>query len=261
MSDVLSNQRGSIDARRAAFLAGAEDYERYRPRYPAAAVEWAIGRRPKRVIDIGCGPGNLTVQMEQLGHDVVGVDPSAAMLKVASRKGLRLVGGAAEVLPFVDACVDVVTAGTAFHWFDARRAVPEIRRILQEDGRVAILTNIRNEATPWVSALSGIIGSEAAMSVTLGGADRMEEELLSRLQGGGFFGMSEHRVFEHEQQLTPQELVGLVCSRSYVAILAADKREQLIANVKTLCREHPDLRGKESFVMPYQTHAFRSAAV
>lgn len=249
-----------LHARRSSFLSKAEEYERYRPGYPAMAIEWVIGRSPRRVIDVGCGPGNLTSQLAEVGHEVVGVDPSPSMLERARKKGLRVVLAAAESLPFADACADVVTAATAFHWFDADRAVPEMRRVLGPDGIVGLLTNIRDERVPWVDALSEIIGSEAVMAVTLGGAEGMEAEFVSTLERGGLFTSTEHRIFDHEQVLGPEDLVGLVRSRSYIAILPDGERERLLDAIGELCREHPDLRGKDTFLMPYKTHAFRSWA-
>lgn len=171
-----------------------------------------------------------------------------------------MVRGTAEALPFVDGCADVVTAATAFHWFDHEQAVPEIRRVLTDSGRVGLLTNIRDESVSWVSALSEIIGSEAAMAATLGGVDGMEAEFTEHLERAGLFRDTEWRVFEHAQQLRPTDLVGLVRSRSYIAILPVEERKSVLARVWSLCSEHPELRDKATFLMPYKTHACRSFA-
>lgn len=252
--------RRDLDARRASFLSRAEDYERARPSYPIDAITWVVGRRPQRVIDVGCGPGNLTSQLRELGHTAIGIDPSMAMLQVMIGKRMIGVCGLAEALPLRDGCADVVTAATAFHWFTHDRAVPEMRRVLRDDGRVGLFTNFRDESVSWVQALSDIIGSEAAMAVTLGGADGMEAEFVARLEGGGLFESTEHRVFNLEQELTAERLVGLVRSRSYVAILPEKEQNRLLTEVQRLCTEHPALRDQVSFMMPYKTHVFRSTA-
>lgn len=256
----VPDPRTDLNARRASFLAEAEDYERYRPGYPDAAIAWLVGTSPQRVIDVGCGPGNLTTQLALLGHDVVGLDPSEAMLRAARKKALRAVRGAAEALPFADACADVVTAATAFHWFDHELAVPEIRRVLRPSGRVGLLTNIRDESVPWVEALSKIIGSESAMAATLGGAEGMPLEFTTRLEARGHFHGTQHRVFEYEQLLTVEGLLGLVKSRSYIRLLPDDEREGLVDEVRDLCRAHPDLGDPSGLVMPYTTHVLRSRA-
>jgi len=256
----MTDARTDLDARRASFLSKADEYERYRPGYPAEAVRWLVGSPTQRVLDLGCGPGKLTAQISEVGHDVVGVDPSLAMLQGARRKGLLVVRATAERLPFRDSSVDVVTAATAFHWFDVERAVPEMRRLLPSGGKVGLVTNMRDESVPWVKALSEIIGSEAAMAVTLGGAEGMEAEFVTKLEGGGLFTDTERRVFDYQQELTAEGLLGLVRSRSYIAILPDKEREERLAQVATLCREHPDLQARETFVMPYKTYGFRALA-
>ena len=256
----MPDPRTDLNARRASFLAKAEDYERYRPGYPDAAIAWLVGTSPQRVIDVGCGPGNLTTQLALLGHDVVGVDPSEAMLAAARKKALRAVRGAAEALPFADACAEVVTAATAFHWFDHERAVPEMRRILRASGSIGLITNMRDDSVSWVRALSDIIGSESAMAASLGGAEGMPAEFKAKLEAGGLFRSTEHELFDFAQELTEETLIGLVSSRSYIAILPQNERAALLAEVRTLCGTHPQLRDRARFSMPYKTHAFRAVA-
>jgi SAM-dependent methyltransferase len=249
-----------LDRRRASFLSAADDYERFRPRYPVHAIRWVVGDGPKTILDVGCGPGNLTSQLAELGHVVVGIDPSMTMLQGMAAKGLSSVRGVAEALPVLDGCCDIVTAATAFHWFDHEKAVPEMRRVLRSGGRLGLFTNIRDESVSWVAALSTIIGSEAAMSVTLGGVDGMEEHFVAKLEGQGFFTATQHRIFDFEQLLTEDALVGLVKSRSYVAILSQGERERLLMQVRSLCRDHPDLHERDTFVMPYRTYVYRAIA-
>lgn len=45
-----------------------------------------LGLTPSLVLDLGCGTGNITVPMAKLGYDMIGVDISAEMLDIASRK-------------------------------------------------------------------------------------------------------------------------------------------------------------------------------
>lgn len=61
---------------------------------PATAfyLGFAGDASPHSIIDLGCGTGSLTVQLAARGHDVIGVDPSSAMLDVARRRyGAELV--------------------------------------------------------------------------------------------------------------------------------------------------------------------------
>jgi ubiquinone/menaquinone biosynthesis C-methylase UbiE len=46
--------------------------------------------RPRRVLDLACGTGNVTEELARRGYEVVGVDSSAEMLRAARRKAPRL---------------------------------------------------------------------------------------------------------------------------------------------------------------------------
>lgn len=247
-----------IDARRTYFRSVGDEYDRARPQYPTEAVAWMVEGTNGLAIDVGCGPGKLTFQIEELGRPVIGVDPSTEMLKSMRAKGLAAVCGTAEALPLRDGCAAAVTAAQAFHWFDHERAVPEFRRVLQPNGRVGLAWNLRNEDVEWVASLSQIIGSEDAMSHTLGPSDDFESDVIVKLEFEDAFDSIEMRTFTHEQELTEESLVNLVSSRSYVAMLSDDAREEVLSNVRRLCRDHPELRGKHTFGLPYITTVFRT---
>ena len=248
-----------VDARRASFKSVGDEYERARPQYPLEAVQWIAGE-PGLAIDLGCGPGKLTTQLAQLGYETIGIDPSLKMLHGVQSKPIAAVCAKAEEIPLRSAAADLVTAAQAFHWFDYERAIPEMRRILKPGGRVGLLWNLRDESVDWVRSLSRIIGSEDAMSHTLGPTDDFERDVVRKLRHGGAFEAVDSKRFRHEQKLTEQGLVDLVRSRSYVAILDTPARDEIISSVRQLCREHPQLKGQESFGLPYITRAFRARA-
>lgn len=74
------------------------------------------GARPRRVLDIGCGTGSLTLLLAALGHDVAGVDLAPDMLGRAREKARRadldvdFHAGDAENLSFADDTYDLLTA-------------------------------------------------------------------------------------------------------------------------------------------------------
>lgn len=87
------------------------------------------------VVDIGCGPGNAVRAAVRRGARATGVDPSAAMLRVARTvtrdKAATWAEGSAEALPVADACATHVWAlATVHHWRDVPTALTEIRRVL-----------------------------------------------------------------------------------------------------------------------------------
>lgn len=91
----------------------------------------------ERILDLGCGPGQLTSQIADHGADVVGVDVSPEMIGQARQNypGLRFVLADAAKLEFTDE-FDAVFSNAALHWMlDAAAVARRVSRALRRDGR------------------------------------------------------------------------------------------------------------------------------
>jgi SAM-dependent methyltransferase len=132
---------------RTRYAASAGDYDRHRPSYPTALVDWLIEttcRPPARVADVGCGTGIATRLLARCGFEVVGIDPSEEMLGYARRAGLaRYVCAHAAATALAPGSVELVTAAQCFHWFDAVPTLAEIGRVLTRGGWCAAFWNLR----------------------------------------------------------------------------------------------------------------------
>lgn len=92
-----------------------------------------------RALDVGCGTGMSAVALKSISDEVVGLDPSAAMLAQAPRaKGVHYVRCRAERLPFPDASFELVTVSSAFHWLDRAHFLAEAARVLAPRGWLVI---------------------------------------------------------------------------------------------------------------------------
>lgn len=238
-------------ARRASFGAVAGDYAQLRPGYPPDVVPFLLGERPRRVLDLGAGTGLLTGRLLAAGHEVVAVDPSAEMLaELAARlpQVATEVGGA-EAVPLPDGSVDAVVAGQAAHWFDVAPTVAEMRRVLRPGGVVGLVWNSRDDRVPWVGALSDLLTEEARdHQADEGIAAEFARELDADLQ------LLDSAI---RQRVSPEQVVGGIGTRSYVATMDADQRAEFLARVAELLATHPDTRGRELLDLPYTTRAYR----
>lgn len=99
-----------------------------------------------RVLDVGCGPGNLTVHIADIVGDrgtVVGIDPSKERISIA-HKGARLnvsfyEGIGEDLSRFPTASFDVVFVNSTLHWIqDQPAALNEFARVLKSGGRLGI---------------------------------------------------------------------------------------------------------------------------
>ena len=99
-----------------------------------------------RVLDVGCGPGDLTSLLAELVGEkgsIIGIDPSKERIAIAlekTRENLSFHEGRAEDLSLIpSASVDVVFVNSTFHWVrDQSAALAEFARVLKLGGRVGM---------------------------------------------------------------------------------------------------------------------------
>jgi SAM-dependent methyltransferase len=211
-----------IDSR-ARFAASAEHYDRHRPSYPPALIDWIIattGRHPPaHVVDVGCGTGIATRLFADRGFDVVGVDPSEEMLAVARESGgPRYVRGEAADTTLATGSVDLVIAAQCFHWFDAVPTLRELRRILRGTGWVAAFWNLRGN-TPFMRGYYDLIRAYSSEF------DVLERQEAAPAALKAVIGVEDCREgeFANAQVLDREGLVGRAYSSSCVKHGVEDK--------------------------------------
>lgn len=146
--DDTAPERWSWDA--SLYSGAAAYYVRGRVPYPAALVALLVdelgldGRG--RLLDLGCGPGSLTLPLAPHVSRAIGVDADAGMLHEAGRQARLLGVGnvtwlhhraedlSPELGPF-----EVVTLAQSFHWMDRPRVAALVRTVLAEDGALAFV--------------------------------------------------------------------------------------------------------------------------
>ena len=119
------------------------DAQRYEGRHSyvwkfgASLLELLEPRASERILDVGCGTGQLTAEIAKSGANVVGLDNSVDMLGQARQNypALKFVLGDATGFRFEDP-FDAVFSNAALHWVkDAEAAVESIALALRPGGR------------------------------------------------------------------------------------------------------------------------------
>ncbi|HEY9403646.1 MAG TPA: class I SAM-dependent methyltransferase [Pyrinomonadaceae bacterium] len=216
------------------FTERAANYAAYRPKYPAAIVEFMraeLGLNASSVVaDVGAGTGIWTEMLLRAGgcRTVFAVEPNDAMRAEAENSlgefpGFKSVNGEAEATTLEDASVDFVTAAQAFHWFDAARARHEFARILRPGGWVVLLWNMRRvDTTPFLRELERILRAYGTDYERVA-ADNPGAELMGEFFPRGYGT----RSFAHEQVLDYEALRGRWLSASYVPLAGHPNHEPM----------------------------------
>ena len=247
----------------AAFDDAAQEYERGRPGYPPEAIDSLIRElqleRRSLVVDLAAGTGKLTRDLTRRFDEVIAIEPLAAMREQLARAAptARALEGSAERMPLPDASADAVFVAQAFHWFDGRRALDEIARVLRRGGGLALLWNTtpweRREG-PWFSRLDDLLeGSRADLSAMRRHASGKWRDAFD---GDRRFQPLRTATFDNPQRVTPDEFLANLASRSYVARLEPVARRELLGELSGLLGQPGAPVEAGQVVVPMQTDVF-----
>jgi len=249
------------------FDEAADVYARARPEYPAQALDWLLPAGARRVLDLGAGTGKLTGLLVERGLEVTAVEPSDRMRAELQRvlgERVQALPGRAEQIPLADGAVDVVLVAQAWHWVTPALAVPEVARVLAPGGRLGLVWNRRDERVPWAAELGRILSDpQPGPASAAGGGDPSRSLASAEAPGIGppFGPVARLRTDVWTHELTPDGLVELAASRSYVITLDETGRATLLDRVRELLARHPDLAGRSRIAVPYVTDCVRADLV
>ena len=246
-----------------AFAAVAEAYDRGRPGYSPEAVDSLIrelGLKPSSVvIDLAAGTGKLTAGLTRRFTRVIAIEPLAEMRAhiAQTAPAAQAVEATAEHMPVPDGRADAVFVGQAFHWFDGRRALDEIARVLGIGCGLGLLWNTtpwERRENAWFASLDELVGrSGADLSVMHRHDSGRWREAFD--QQRRFEPLSE-AVFDNTQRMPRDEFLANLTSRSYVARLDRDSRDQLLGETEALLKRDDAPVEGSSVVVPMRTHIY-----
>jgi SAM-dependent methyltransferase len=105
-----------------------------------------------RLLDIGCGPGTVTLRFAPLFEEALGLDADAGMIeeakRIAARDGIRnasWVHMRGEDLPGNLGRFRVITFAASLHWMDRAKVFATVRRMVEPDGAVVHVDNAHQD--------------------------------------------------------------------------------------------------------------------
>ena len=122
-------------------------------------------RSPKKIVDIGCGPGNSTAVLKKIFNAsyVLGVDNSQNMIDAAKEKHCDIdfkLYNASRNLSTLGNDFDIVFSNACIQWVpNHQKLIPEMLNLLKSSGMLLVQTPM-NEASPIQLVLAEMIKSE-----------------------------------------------------------------------------------------------------
>ena len=243
------------------FEGTAWHYARYRPSYPQQFFDDLVARfrldGTGRLLDLGCGTGQLVIPLAAHVAEAVGMDPEPEMLVEAARcaqaAGVANVtwaqGGSAD-LPGEFGCFRLVTMGRSFHWMDREQILAALATIVEDNGAIVLANDscLVRPTTAWQQTVEDIqrrfLPPDLVPTDPLPGrlntfVDRQRhEQILARSP----FRHVDRSVYEFDRPWTTEQAIGYLYSTSLpLRRLLGDRRtafEQEVAD--TLHAIEPD---------------------
>lgn len=222
----------------------ATDYVKYRPSYPAAAIDTILEGLgdPSQLTaaDVGAGTGIASRMLAERGVCVSAIEPNAAMRQAADPHPLvDFFDATAEASNLPEASVDVLTSFQAFHWFNPIPTLSEFRRILKPSGRLALVWNDQAADDQFSIDFNRLILKAGSNIGRTGKARGAVDRLLS--SSPHFVNIRCH-TFTHRRELDLFGTIGYALSKSF-APREGSAHQQLISDLKELHARSCDERG------------------
>jgi len=199
------------------------------------------------VLDLGAGNGRLTRPLVERFARVIAVEPHAGMraMLTGGSPAAEVLDGTAEAIPLRPESVDAVFVGTAFHWFDASRAVPEIARVLRPHGGLGMIASRWVRDSPhWAKAIDRVLSRHGSNP-----AEGWRERFEAAAQ---MFEPLEEVVLQADQAADRAGVLARVASISFIADLPEAERRDVLDEVGRILDGDPQTRTAATLATPHR---------
>lgn len=239
------------------FTGKAADYTFGRPGYAPEAVAMItenLIRPGGAVADVGAGTGILAREFIRRGIDTYCVEPNADMRAQAEAAlggdvHFHMVPAPAEHTTLPDGSMALITAASAFHWFDKGAFALECARVLEPDGQVCILLNARDYDNEFTRRQHKLCEKYCHDFLSLSHALLKTQATAER-----FFGSDMHRVeWAFPLKYTREKFIRRSLSSSYAPLQGEPGYDEYVEGLKRLMDE---MCMGDAFMLPNRTVMF-----
>jgi trans-aconitate methyltransferase len=238
------------------FASAAAYYARYRTPYPEEMIVDVVSHfeldGTGRLLDLGCGPGTLTLRLAPHFAEVVAIDADAKMIEEGRKSGARNVDwrmGKAEDLPSDIGPFRLVTFAQSFHWMRQDRVLEKVRAVMEPGAGIALVGgagNWWNGPLDWHQVLTRVIQRYLGETRRAGvNATKERHDLFKVILERNGWQIELNRDYPVEIVRTLDELIGTVRTTSFVnRALFGDRADEFERELRA---ELSSLSGDGSF--------------
>ena len=223
----------------------ASYYVRGRPEYPIGIIgllrsECGLSAA-STVADVGSGTGIFTRLLLEAARRVYAVEPCPEMRETADGNlsacpNLVSVAATAEDTTLKAGSIDIVTAATAFHWFNIPMVRAEFSRILKPGGWVVVIENQARQETEYERAYARLKNRYAAKkSVKYAERYRSRDAAISDLYGGL---PRREQLFPHAHAMDWESLAARLLSRSAMPLDGEPGHSPMLEELRGIFERH-----------------------
>jgi SAM-dependent methyltransferase len=243
-----------MERRRLSFGAVADRYDEARPSYPPALVDEAIAfagvEPPDRLLEVGAGTGKATVLFAAKGFDVLGIEPSAEMARLARRNCAAYPGVRIEETDFESwseepAAFGLLFSAQAWHWVAPEAGYEKARSALRTGGALATFWTfpaweecaLREELAAAYDRSGVVVSADDALGPR-GEIRASVTDRDARLAAAAGFADPERRTYRWNLAYTTARYIRLMGTHSTYAVLDEEAQGTLFAAVAAVIDRH-----------------------
>lgn len=223
-------------------------YDQARPRYPQDALNLIASKlreqakgKPVKLLDVGCGTGILTRQLQEALPDarITACDVNEDMLAQARAEDVNATvtwhQASAEALPFAPNSFLAITVAQAVQWFDRPRFYAQAMQVLQPGGSHLILieNNRTIEGSPFMQAYESLIETHN----TTYSRNYRQHDYAQEMQEAGFSAVQTHQL-PWTRTMTKAQFLSMAQSSTKVQSAIAASAGAFLPQLEVLLDQH-----------------------
>jgi SAM-dependent methyltransferase len=205
-------------------------YQATRPGYPQELATFVVATAGlgsgARVLEVGCGTGQLTERLVPFGFALTAIDAGPAMIAAARERfsggGAVFAAVAFEDFDAAGASFDLVISGAAFHWVDPEVRFSKAAGLLRPGGWLAVAGYDERYDEPLGSALDLMWRQRAGN----GGAWVTRRADAAAISGSGLFRAPAHRRYSQRLTRSAAAVIGVENTRATSLSWPDDVRQE-----------------------------------